>query len=152
MKTCKCEHWQQCPVCMPHRFDGEGKLLPPEPTPLQAARNETESLRQQLANREKQIVMLRDELLRVKGICLREVGIGIVNEVVLADTSDLDQFILCKREPVAAQLMVRFEHTGWKRYNVYDDLETANWHAAQCEGDPLLLMVDPLYAAAEAGK
>ena len=20
MKQCKCEHWQQCPTCMPHRF------------------------------------------------------------------------------------------------------------------------------------
>lgn len=28
MKQCKCEHWQQCPVCMPHRFDAEGNLLP----------------------------------------------------------------------------------------------------------------------------
>lgn len=37
-KECKCEHWQQCPVCMPHRFDKNGHLLPPEPTPLQAAR------------------------------------------------------------------------------------------------------------------
>ena len=88
MKRCKCEHWQQCPVCMPHRFDGEGKPLPPEPTPLQAARNECESLRellaqaeinfalehddkleleQQLAHREAQIVMLREALERVRG-------------------------------------------------------------------------------------
>lgn len=36
MKQCKCEHWQQCPVCMPHRFDANGALLPPEPTPLEA--------------------------------------------------------------------------------------------------------------------
>ena len=43
-KQCKCEHWQQCPVCMPHRFDSNGNLLPPEPTPLQAARIRIEQL------------------------------------------------------------------------------------------------------------
>ena len=48
MKQCKCEHWQQCPVCMPHRFDAEGNLLPPEPTPLQSARAEIEALNQRL--------------------------------------------------------------------------------------------------------
>ena len=48
MKQCKCEHWQQCPTCMPHRFDTEGNLLPPEPTPLQAAKAEIESLKQRL--------------------------------------------------------------------------------------------------------
>src|SRR5574343_1021105 len=55
-KECKCEHWQQCPVCMPHRFDSSGHLLPPEPTPLQAARNhinelevEIEALKAELA-------------------------------------------------------------------------------------------------------
>jgi len=48
MKQCKCEHWQQCPTCMPHRFDEEGNLKPPEPTPLQAARAEIEALKQRL--------------------------------------------------------------------------------------------------------
>ncbi len=48
MKQCKCEHWQQCPTCMPHRFDTEGNRLPPEPTPLQAAKAEIESLKQRL--------------------------------------------------------------------------------------------------------
>lgn len=48
MKQCKCEHWQQCPVCMPHRFDAEGNVLPPEPTPLQAARDEVERLTAEL--------------------------------------------------------------------------------------------------------
>ena len=52
MKQCKCEHWQQCPVCMPHRFDAYGNLKPPEPTPLQAARaqidRDTALLRQAL--------------------------------------------------------------------------------------------------------
>ena len=43
-KECKCEHWQQCPVCMPHRFDKNGHLLPPETTPLQAARIRIEEL------------------------------------------------------------------------------------------------------------
>lgn len=56
MKACKCEHWQRCPVCMPHLFDSDGNLLPPEPTPLQAARNrinelelEIEALKAELA-------------------------------------------------------------------------------------------------------
>lgn len=44
MKQCKCEHWEQCPVCMPHRFDAEGNLLPPEPTPLQACRAQVTAL------------------------------------------------------------------------------------------------------------
>lgn len=48
MKQCKCEHWQQCLVCMPHRFNAEGNRLPPEPTPLQAAKAEIESLKQRL--------------------------------------------------------------------------------------------------------
>ncbi len=29
---CKCEHWQECPTCTPHRFDAAGKLKPPKPT------------------------------------------------------------------------------------------------------------------------
>ena len=49
MKQCKCEHWQQCPVCMPHRFDAESNRLPPEPTPLQSARAEIEALNQRLS-------------------------------------------------------------------------------------------------------
>ena len=43
MQTCKCEHWQQCPICMPHRFDADGRVKPPEPTPLQACRHELEN-------------------------------------------------------------------------------------------------------------
>ncbi len=50
MTQCKCEHWQQCPICMPHRFDAEGNVLPPEPTPLQAARTEIERLTAELAH------------------------------------------------------------------------------------------------------
>ena len=42
---CKCEHWQECPTCMPHRFDADGKLKPPELTPLQACRAELAALR-----------------------------------------------------------------------------------------------------------
>lgn len=49
-KECKCEHWQQCPVCMPHRFDKNGHLLPPEPTLLQAARIRIEELERDLLN------------------------------------------------------------------------------------------------------
>jgi hypothetical protein len=33
---------------MPHRFDEEGNLKPPETTPLQAAKAEIESLKQRL--------------------------------------------------------------------------------------------------------
>ena len=43
-KQCKCEHWQMCQICMPHRFDEHGTLLPPEQTPLQAALNRTNEL------------------------------------------------------------------------------------------------------------
>jgi len=37
-------------VCMPHRFDKNGHLLPPEPTPLQAARIRIEELERALLN------------------------------------------------------------------------------------------------------
>ncbi len=61
-KQCKCEHWQQCPVCKPHRFYGDGNLLPPEPTPLQEARQEAQQLRDQLAaSRDAEIVSLTNQ-------------------------------------------------------------------------------------------
>lgn len=44
-QRCKCEHWQFCPVCAPQMFDGNGNRLPPEPTPLEAAKSEIERLR-----------------------------------------------------------------------------------------------------------
>ena len=44
MQQCRCEHWQECPVCAPHRFDKDGKKLPPEPTPLQDARAKLEAM------------------------------------------------------------------------------------------------------------
>lgn len=47
IKKCNCEHWQQCPVCMPHRFDADGNLKPPEPTPLEAARAEAEKWKEE---------------------------------------------------------------------------------------------------------
>ncbi len=30
MNQCKCEHWEQCPVCMPHLFNPDGTRKPPE--------------------------------------------------------------------------------------------------------------------------
>lgn len=48
IKKCNCEHWQQCPVCMPHRFDAEGNRLPPEPTPLQACQVQVSALKNAL--------------------------------------------------------------------------------------------------------
>lgn len=62
MTQCKCEHWQQCPVCMPHRFDAEGKLLPPEPTPLQAARTRIAELERQQAVLVEALEEARDEV------------------------------------------------------------------------------------------
>lgn len=49
MKQCKCEHWMICPVCKPSRFDADGNLLPPEPTPLEAARMRVHELEAELA-------------------------------------------------------------------------------------------------------
>jgi len=63
MKTCKCEHWEVCPVCKPEWFDRWGNRLPPEPTPLQKANGRIEELEQQLAEREKQIVLYEQALL-----------------------------------------------------------------------------------------
>ena len=129
MKRCKCEHWQQCPVCMPHRFDGEGKLLPPEPTPLQAARNECESLRellaqaeinfalehddkleleQQLATSQKREVMLREALERFALIDLRfetlpetfAFDVLGARKALTATEADLGGLILCDGKPV----------------------------------------------------
>ena len=48
MKQCKCEHWQECPTCMPHRFDADGNRKPPEPTPLEAARLQVKALTEAL--------------------------------------------------------------------------------------------------------
>ena len=48
MKQCKCEHWEQCPVCMPHRFDANGELLPIPLTPLQEAQETIAALMQDL--------------------------------------------------------------------------------------------------------
>ena len=62
MKTCKCEHWEVCPVCKPEWFDRWGNRLPPEPTPLQKANGRIEELEQQLAEREKQAVLLQESL------------------------------------------------------------------------------------------
>jgi hypothetical protein len=61
-KQCKCEHWQQCPVCMPHRFDKNGHLLPPEPTPLQAARIRIEELEVERDQLRAKINVLREAL------------------------------------------------------------------------------------------
>ena len=72
MKQCKCEHWQQCPVCMPHRFDADGSLLPPEPTLLQAARTEIASLKQRLFEmRNAAIDMAKQQFLTQEDIALR---------------------------------------------------------------------------------
>ena len=46
MKDCKCEHWQNCPICAPQRYDENGKRKPPEPSPLQA---ELRAMREVLA-------------------------------------------------------------------------------------------------------
>lgn len=62
MRTCKCEHWAVCPVCKPEWFDNEGNRLPPEPTPMQKANGRIEELEQQLAEREKQAVLLQESL------------------------------------------------------------------------------------------
>ena len=83
MRKCKCEHWQQCPVCMPHRFDAEGNVLPPEPTPLQAARDEVERLTAELAdyrkalevrNKQLGVACMKHDLVHslACGICLTE--------------------------------------------------------------------------------
>jgi len=44
MRNCNCEHWQICPTCQPERFDSEGNLKPPEPTPLQACQAQVKAL------------------------------------------------------------------------------------------------------------
>ena len=72
MKQCKCEHWQQCPTCMPHRFDAEGNLKPPEPTPLQAARAEIEALKQRLFEMQNAAIdMAKQQFLTQEDIALR---------------------------------------------------------------------------------
>lgn len=61
MKQCKCEHWQQCPTCMPHRFDASGNLLPPERTPLQACRAQVTALTSALFEAQEAAKALQDE-------------------------------------------------------------------------------------------
>ena len=94
MTQCKCEHWQQCPICMPHRFDAEGNVLPPEPTPLQAARTEIERLTAEL-DAEKEISaaltfdreQLRAELETERCLSFREQVATL--EAQLTETRDL---------------------------------------------------------------
>jgi hypothetical protein len=31
---CKCEHWQECPTCTPHRFDAAGNRKSPKSDPI----------------------------------------------------------------------------------------------------------------------
>ena len=32
--NCKCEHWQECPTCTPHRFDAAGNRKAPQSDPI----------------------------------------------------------------------------------------------------------------------
>ena len=120
---------------------------------------ENQSLREQLAavehdrnNLLNQNVMLREALERFAPIDLRYKTVPetfafdvLKARKALAATDDLDGLILCEREPRAAELMVRDGKTDWRRYNVYDDVKTAQWHADKVQGPPLLIEVVPLY-------
>ena len=62
MRTCKCEHWEVCPVCKPEWFDSEGNRLPPEPTPLQKANGRIGELEQQLASARAEVSELNNNV------------------------------------------------------------------------------------------
>ena len=72
-KQCKCEHWEQCPVCMPHRFNDDGELLPIPLTPLQQAREDVAGLRMALAQSETMIERLQSQIDRAV-ILLRDIA------------------------------------------------------------------------------
>lgn len=46
MTQCKCEHWEECHVCMPHRFNSDGTRKPPEPVYELTASAMREAIRQ----------------------------------------------------------------------------------------------------------
>lgn len=100
MKQCKCEHWQQCPICMPHRFDAEGNVLPPEPTPLQAARTEIERLTAELADYRKALEVRNKQL----GVaCMKhDLVHSLACGICLTETRDLAEHlaILAEQERV----------------------------------------------------
>lgn len=79
MQTCKCEHWQQCPICMPDRFDADGRLKPPEPTPLQACRHELE----------KHVAALRRLALELENHVAAGRRLALELECLLMDTKDM---------------------------------------------------------------
>ena len=83
-QRCKCEHWQFCPVCAPQMFDGNGNRLPPEPTPLEAAKSEIERLR---AENERLRMELAHEEQRVADMMADVNRVGHGNEALREDAA-----------------------------------------------------------------
>ena len=105
MKQCKCEHWQQCPVCMPHRFDANGNLLPPEPTPLQVCQaecNEQARLLGMSAERELRLRAINAQLL--EALELAEAGLSDIGD---ADREPGDDLAWCERRAAGPLPVIR---------------------------------------------
>ena len=89
-------------------------------------RNEIESLRQQLAERDKQVVMLREVIERnIERMHFAEPWSAAESDIefsreALAATADLDGMIVCYAEPVAWQT---FDGEGGYDYRSYEDNE-----------------------------
>ena len=84
---CKCEHWQICPVCSPSRFDADGNLLPPEPTPLEAARTQITALLAALFQAQQAAKNFKAR--EWQGLTGEEIA-NIANELRWSDTYHLD--------------------------------------------------------------
>ena len=123
MKTCKCEHWEVCPVCKPEWFDRWGNRLPPEPTPLQKANGRIEELEQQLATFHSAVEHVTEDGCTRRSFVAMPEGWAMVHkdrlhalelaEEQLAATDGLDQYILCEKEPVVwmqSDHLSRFVH------------------------------------------
>ena len=102
---------------------------------------EIESLRQQLAHREAQIVMLRGslELIALDDCCTYPAPIA---QEALAATDDLSGYILCEREPVG--YIFQHEDTG---RTMCVEAQQVEWNFEK--NNPRLFKVGPLYRAWE---
>ena len=95
---------------------------------------------QQLAHREKQIVMLRDGLKRADDLLRTSYDhVSPLIQEALAATADLSGYILCEREPVG--YIFQHEDTG---RTMCVEAQQVEWNFEK--NNPRLFKVGPLYA------
>jgi len=102
-------------------------------------KEEIESLRKQLAEREKQVAMLRSYLNRWAFTQSEDECAHMEVQEALAATDDLSGYILCEREPVG--YIFQHEDTG---RTMCVEAQQVEWNFEK--NNPRLFKVGPLYA------